>query len=116
MRKARARAALFVQDPPGKEAARALLRLRAVDGVGGDVQAVVGEPRQRETRLGVLCRATLMLGAHGLRVREMAAVCRACEDVSTRHWANVGCVADPGLVAKMRELERFGANAGLGGA
>jgi FkbM family methyltransferase len=39
-----------------------------------------------------------------------------CEDVSTRRWANVGCVADPGLVAKMRELERFGANAGLGGA
>ena len=39
-----------------------------------------------------------------------------CEDVSTRHWANVGCVADPGLVAKMRELERFGAKTGLGGA
>jgi len=30
----------------------------------------------------------------------------ACEDASTRRWSNVGCVADPGLVAKMEKLER----------
>jgi hypothetical protein len=37
-----------------EEAARALLGLGAVDRVGRDVQAVVGEARQRQARLGVL--------------------------------------------------------------
>ena len=52
--KDRKRAALLVEHAFGVQAARALLGLRAVDGVGGDVQAVVGEARQREARLGVL--------------------------------------------------------------
>lgn len=47
---------------------------------------------------------------------DVARIDPACEDVSTRRWANVGCVADPGLVAKMHELERFGTQAVLGGA
>lgn len=40
---------------------------------------------------------------------DVARIDPTCEDVSTRRWSNIGCVADPVLVAKMQELERFGA-------
>ena len=45
----------LLQHPPHEEAAGALLLNGAVDRVDGRVEAVVGEPRQRNARLGVLC-------------------------------------------------------------
>ena len=40
---------------------------------------------------------------------DVARIDPTCEDVSTRRWSNIGCMADPGLIAKMQELERVGA-------
>ena len=53
VRKARARAPLLVEHAARKDAARALLRLRATHGVRCDVQPVVGEARQRDALFGV---------------------------------------------------------------
>lgn len=57
-REARRRAPFLVQDPLHVEAARALLGLGAGHRVGGDVEAVVGEARQRNAVLGVLSSHT----------------------------------------------------------
>lgn len=40
---------------------------------------------------------------------DVARIDPTCEDVSTRRWANIGCMADAGLIAKMQKLERVGA-------
>jgi len=62
-----ARAALLIQHAAREQAARALLGLGAVHRVGGDVQPVVGEARQRQARLGVLCRVGWGLGCGAAR-------------------------------------------------
>jgi len=53
-RKAGGGAPALLGDAPHKEAARALLHGRALDGVDAQVEAKVGEARQRDALLGVL--------------------------------------------------------------